>query len=538
MAGLARPATGEAGGPSAPPRPPEGIWQAGKWACGIAVAVALAQTAAAEPHFADRSAALPVVHVYGGGWEHFVGGGVAVFDCNGDGRPDLFAAGGENPARLFVNHSAPGGEIAFGAGEAPELTAVTGAYPLDIDSDGWLDLAVLRVGANLLLKGGPACRFEDASELWGFAGGEAWSTAFSAIWEAGREFPTLAIGNYVDRDDPDGPFEACDDNELHRPAGRRYGEPIALSPGYCALSMLISDWQRAGTPELRISNDRHYYVRGGFEEMWRLNPLAPRGEADSWPKISLWGMGIASRDLTGDGLPEVMLTSMGDQLLQFNRGGGFENAPYGLGTYAQRPHLGDDGRPSTGWHAEFGDVDNDGRVDLFIAKGNVDQMPSNAIHDPNNLLMQQPDGSFVERASEAGVAATERSRGAALVDLNADGLLDVVVVNRRAAMELWQNVTADTGAWVAVEPRQPGANTRAVGAWVELRVGAEVQSREVTVGGGHAGGQAGPLHFGLGAAEAAEARVIWPDGAASSWTRLPLGRRVELWRDGAGLALK
>ena len=64
--------------------------------------------------------------------------------------------------------------------------------------------------------------------------------------------------------------------------------------------------------------------------------------------------------------------------------------------------VGDDGRPSTGWHAEFGDVDNDGRLDLFIAKGNVDQMPSNALHDPNNLLMQTTDGTFIETAAAAG----------------------------------------------------------------------------------------------------------------------------------------
>jgi hypothetical protein len=506
---------------------------------GVALSCVLAVPAgAAEPSFVDRAAALPVAHVYGGGWEHFVGGGVAVFDCNHDSRPDLFAAGGANPARLFVNVSEPGGDIVFRQGESPELTGVTGAYPLDIDSDGWFDLAVLRAGANLLLKGGPDCRFEDASEQWGFAGGAAWTTAFSATWEPGQDFPTLAIGNYVDRSDPEGPFEACDDNELHRPEGRRYGAPITLSPGWCALSMLISDWRRAGTPELRISNDRHYYVRGGYEEMWHLSPLAPRGAAEGWPKVSLWGMGIASRDITGDGLPEVMLTSMGDQLLQFNRGGGYENAPYGLGTYAQRPHIGDDGRPSTGWHAEFGDIDNDGRDDLFITKGNVDQMPTNAIHDPNDLLMQTEDGTFVERAAEAGVATTERSRGAALVDLNGDGRLDIVVVNRRALMELWQNATPGTGAWVEVEPRQAGVNGRAVGAWVELRAGGRVLAREVTVGGGHAGGQAGPLHFGLGPAGAAEARVIWPDGTISGWTRLPLGRRIELWRDGAQLALK
>jgi hypothetical protein len=282
--------------------------------------------------------------------------------------------------------------------------------------------------------------------------------------------------------------------------------------------MLISDWTRAGVPELRISNDRHYYVRNGYEEMWRLKPLSPRTEADGWDKVSLWGMGIASADITGDGLPEVMLTSMGDQLLQFNEGGRMHNAPFELGTYAHRPHVGDDGRPSTGWHAEFGDIDNDGRLDLFLAKGNVDQMPSNAIHDPNNLLMQAGDGTFREVAAEAGIATGERSRGAALADFDGDGRLDLVVSNRRAPLELYRNVTEDTGKWVRIDLRQPGGNRDAIGARVTVETEGIRQSVQRVVGGGHAGGQLLPLHFGIGPARNATVTVTWPDGSTSELT--------------------
>jgi enediyne biosynthesis protein E4 len=485
---------------------------------------------AAGPAFVDRSAGLPVEHVYAGGWEHFVGGGVAVLDCNGDAQPDLYVAGGENPARLFVNDTpGPGAALAFRDGGADPLTGVTGAYPLDIDGDGHLDLVVLRVGPNLLLRGDGACGFTDATALWGFDPGDRWSTAFTATWEPGRDRPTLVIGNYVDRTDPDGPFEACDVNEVHRPEGAAYGPPIEI-PGFCALSMLISDWTRSGAPELRISNDRHYYVRGGYEEMWRLDPLSPRTEADGWEKVSLWGMGIASGDITGNGLPDVMLTSMADQLLQFNEGGRMRNAPFETGATAHRPFTGDDGRPSTGWHAQFGDVDNDGRLDLFIAKGNVDQMPSNAIHDPNNLLMLQPNGTFREAALEAGIATVDRARGAALADFDGDGRLDLVVVNRRAALELWQNATPGAGNWAAVELRDSGPNTRGVGAWLELRTEAGVQVREVTVGGGHAGGQAGPVHFGLGEAGVAELRILWPDGSVTKWMPVPVNAAVTIAR--------
>lgn len=484
----------------------------------------LALPAAAEPRFIDRSAALPGPHVYDGGWEHFVGGGVAAFDCDGDAAPDLFAAGGENPARLMRNTAAPGGALGFAdiSDRLPgPLTGVTGAYPLDIDGDGALDLAVLRVGANLLLRGLGDCRFE-ASD-WGFDGSDRWTAAFSAMWEPGARRPTLAFGNYVNRDDPDGPFEACDVNHLYRPDA--YGAPAVLAPGHCALSMLFSDWRRDGHTDLRVSNDRHYYLRGGAEQMWRLQgPPRLLGPQDGWDRVSIWGMGIASQDLNGDGLPDVMLTSMGDQLLQFaTETPGFKDAPYALGTTAHRPHAGEDGRPSTGWHAAFGDVDNDGRADIFIAKGNVDQMPGMAMQDPNSLLMQNADGSFAERAAAAGVASMARSRGAALADLNRDGRLDLVVVNRRASMELWENASP-AGAWLAVDVSQPGPNRRAVGAWVELRhASGRLEAREITVGGGHASGAAVPVHFGLGDAGGADVRVTWPDGAATDWRRLDAG---------------
>ncbi len=471
-----------------------------------------------------------------------MGGGVAVFDCDGDRLPEIFMAGGSSRSVLLRNRSDRGGPMRFAEDtpDALKLEGVTGAYPLDIDGDAILDLAVLRVGPDLLLRGQGGCAFAPFEDL-GFESGDWWSTAFSATWEGANVLPTLAVGTYVDRADPDGPFEACDAPRLYRPDGAIYRAPLELRPGFCALSALFSDWGHRGRQDLRLSNDRHYYVTEGAEQLWAME-AAPRlyGPEDGWQTHRLWGMGIASRDLDGDGLPEVLLTSMADQKLQSLAGPGphFVDAPYDRGTTAQMPYAGDDGRPSTGWHAAFGDVDLDGRDDLFIAKGNVEQMPSNAMFDPNNLLMQGPDGRFSEAGQVAGIANGAKSRGAALVDLDIDGRLDLVVVNRGAPFEIYRNETPVEGNWVELLPVQDAPNRFAVGGWIEIALGERRIWRELTVGGGHAGGAAGPEHVGLGPVDEVRVRVHWPDGETSGWTELEADRAWTLERHGSDLRVE
>lgn len=487
----------------------------------------MAQTARSEPAFNDISDRLPT-HEYTGGWEHFVGGGVSAFDCSGDDLPDLVAAGGSSEMLLLKNVSYTGG-IAFKRmplGSA--LTGVTGAYPVNIDADGLLDLYVMRVGPDRVLRGTGDCVFSDVTQDWQIPQTDQWTTAFSAWFNAGARFPTLAIGHYVDRANPDGPFGTCDTQTLLIPQDGdtpTYRTKV-LAPGFCTLSMLAAEDAR-GRKSLRISNDRHYYVSGGSEQMWDIEDGRFLGPDDGWDAVSLWGMGIASRDLTGDGRNELMLTSMGDQLLQIAQPDGtYAAAPYGIGSYAHVPYLKGDGRPSTGWHASFADVDNDALPDLFIAKGNVDQMPGMAMRDPNNLLMQQPDGTFAEAGDVAGVADTARSRGAALVDLDADGLLDLVVVNRRAPMRLYRNVTEDAGNAIHVKVNASAPNRFALGARVQVTADGIVQSQQITAGGGHAGAVAAALHFGLGSAGQAQVTVRWPDGSQSDPVTVSAGDSV------------
>ena len=424
-----------------------------------------------------------------------------------------------------------------------------------------MDLAVLRQGANRLYRGLGDCRFADAGEAWGVDGGERWTTAFSATWEGGNRLPTLAFGNYVDRDMWNamhlpfgdtaagaGPTAACPDNVLFRPAGpdaATYAPAIALSPGHCPLSMLFTDWSRAGRPDLLVSNDRFYHEDTGEEQLWHLGAAhlgaehldaahlgaAPRlyGRADGWGRLRIWGMGIASHDITGDGLPDYFLSNMGANRLRTLAPGStgqpdFREVAFDHGVEATRPHAGDDERPSTAWHSQFADVNNDGWIDLFVAKGNVEEMEEAAADDPNNLLLGGPDGRFREASVEAGAASMRRSRGGAVVDLDLDGLLDIVVVNRMANVEILHNRSRGTGHWLQLMLRQEGANRNAIGAWIEVRAQGRIRRHEVAVGGGHVSGQAGWIHVGLGAAASAEVRVQWPDGAWSPWQQSAANR--------------
>ena len=111
-----------------------------------------------------------------------------------------------------------------------------------------------------------------------------------------------------------------------------------------------------------------------------------------------------------------------------------------------------------------------------------------------------------------------------LVDLNGDGLLDMLVVNRWDKARLWRNVgsgSADKpqamGGWLQLRLAQIGGNRDAIGAWVEVDLGGRTIRQELTVGGGHASGHLGWMHFGLGKTANVKLRVLWPHGSWGPW---------------------
>jgi enediyne biosynthesis protein E4 len=506
------------------------------------------------PAYLDETASSGLDHTYGGGFPYVASGGLAVFDCDGDGRQDLYLGGGEGPAALFRNDSEVGGALRFTRtpGAETDLTAVNGAFPVNLDGDELVDLIVLRYGENVALQGAGSCRFERANELWSFDGDDDQTQAFSATWEQGSHWPTLAIGNYVQPNEFDLDTR-CRPHQLFRPlppgydASGVYAEPVPLEPSYCALSMLFSNWSGTGHADLRISNDRAFYRQSdGQEQLWRVEPGQPPllyDAADGWARVQVEGMGIASHDLTGDGRPEVYLTSQGASRLQTlaDAAAGPTYVDIGLprNVNVAHPFTGADTHlPSTAWHPEFDDVNNDGLIDLFVSKGNVDAQPDYAMEDPSNLLLGQPDGAFAEAADRAGILTFDRGRGAALADFNLDGRLDLVESFYGAPARVWRNTgpaesgDAAQGHWLQLRIRQPAPNVDAIGAVVDVRAGDLLIRRELTIGGGHGGGELGWIHFGLGAATAAEVRVTWPDGEVGSWQAVETDEFTVVDREG------
>ncbi len=213
------------------------------------------------------------------------------------------------------------------------------------------------------------------------------------------------------------PWGSCTDNWLHRPkpGAKAFEAPLALKPSHCSLGMLFSDWNRSGTPpfaspmtENTTRADRSRVAHGSGRSAYLYK------DTDGWRYIRIWGMGIAHYDLDFDGYPEYFMTSMADnrlQVLDLPQTGplkpSFKEAAFPRGVTAHRPYMGDDLRPSTAWHTQFEDVNNDGRADLFIAKGNVAKMKDFAARDPNNTCCcSRRTGSSwrpgTRRASAAG----------------------------------------------------------------------------------------------------------------------------------------
>ncbi|MFG0319176.1 MAG: FG-GAP repeat domain-containing protein, partial [Planctomycetota bacterium JB042] len=437
-----------------------------------------------------------------------MGGGAALFDMDGDGDLDAYcvqsgavrsAPADRPPNRLFENAGdGTFSDVTDGSG-ADDRGLGMGVAAGDVDGDGDVDLYVTNVGANVLLANAGAGRFEDVTSAAG-AGDAGWGTsaAFADLdvdgdldlyvcnylhWSAEAELVCYNRGGAEDYCDPQSyAAPAADVLYENDGAGRfvdRTADAGVGAPG-TGLGVVAGDLDADGLPDLFVAND------GRPDFLWRnlgalrfVDEGLERGCAVDGHGAAKAGMGVEAADFDDDGDLDLLVCNLGTETDSYfrNDGGSFVDGTAGIG-------LARTSRPFTRFGVGAFDLDLDGRLDLYQANGRVQRL-SPAFSDdpyaePNLLFRGAADGRFEEVLPRGGTAEprARTSRGAAFGDVDGDGAVDVLVVNRDAEAALLVNRTPGRGA-VAVLDVRDDTGAPALGAVISARVAARTLRREV-----------------------------------------------------------
>jgi len=476
-----------------------------------------------------------------------MGGGVALFDKEGDGDLDLFLVQSgslERPEtadhRLYEND---------GSGRFLDVTSASGVTPggygmgvaaADYDADGDVDLYITCVGPNRLLQNDGGGHFIDVTDGAGVGDG-SWGTSAAFLDFDGDGHLDLFITNYVDWSlateedcfDPTGQSDYCSPlaysapsvDTLYRANGDGTFQDVTAAMGLGAspgngLGVVAGDFDGDGLVDLFVANDQmpdSLWVHG---EDGRLVDRAERfGCARDPHGNPRAGMGVDAVDVEGDGDLDLLVVHMAREQDGFfrNRGGGFveetRQSGIGMGTFRRT-------RFGVGFH----DFDNDGWLDIYVANGRVNQMMPPISEDdiyaePNSLLQGLPEGRWrpVEPSGGTAPEVLLTSRGAAFGDLDGDGAVDIVVGNRDGRPQVLINVAA--GARRPLTVRLLDGSTDALGATATIELEGRTLRRTVKPGYSYCSSSAPLLYFGLGDHEGPlEVEVRWPDGAAETFS--------------------
>jgi hypothetical protein len=477
-------------------------------------------------------------------------GGVAVFDYNKDGRPDIFFTNGANIAtlkkdspkysnRLFSNE----GKGVFKdvtkeaglAGKGYDMGAAVGDY----DNDGYPDLFVTGVHGRTLYHNNGDGTFTDVTKKAGLDGwndpeyGPLWSVAAAWVDVNNDGLLDLFVVNYVqwdyatehlcgfvDRFDYCSPnFYKGSPNQLYLNKGNGTFEDVSEKWGLRkhigkGMGVGVADYNLDGRPDLFVTNDLYYnylFHNSGskFEEV-----AFDEGVALVEDGQFISGMGVDFRDIDNDGYPDITTVGLNNQTFPVWRniqGKGFEEITHPSGIREASLHMG-------GYSPGFFDFDNDGWKDLFVSRGHVEALPKPGTEiEQHNVVFRNPGPSGRWRAlvAEAGLtaAAPARHRGCAFGDFDGDGRMDVVVTGLMQPAEIWMNRTEGAGHWLDVALQGTKSNRDGIGAVVKLVTKAGAQYNQMTSSVGYASSSYGPVHFGLGEEKQAETiEIRWPSG--------------------------
>jgi hypothetical protein len=419
------------------------------------------------------------------------GSGVAIGDYDNDGRPDVFLANVTGNQLFHNNGDGTFTDVTAKAGVGGALLNgkkmwSVGAGWFDYNNDGLLDLFVVNYCVWEVNKD-PYCRVKEGVRAYCHPKNYA------------------SLHNTIYRNNGDGTFTDVS-NELG--IAQQFGK---------GMSVTFADYDGDGYLDAFVANDTtqnflfHNLKGKKFEEV-----ALPAGVGYAPDGVARSGMGADFRDVNNDGRPDIWHTAVENEgfPLWINAGNGeFEDATVASGLRETND--------MSGWGAGMADFDNDGWKDLFVARANVMdnislQKPERRYPEANTIFRNLGDGKFEDVSSKAGpdFQVEAAHRGVAFGDLDNDGRVDMVVSVLNGPAELFHNITENGNHWILLKLVGTKSNRMGIGAQIHVTTeDGKQQWNEVTTAVGYASASDSRVHFGLGKNEKIkEIEIRWPSG--------------------------
>lgn len=506
-----------------------------------------------------------------------IGSGVVLFDCDLDGRLDLFLVQNrasspaakhqlyrQNPDGTFVNAS--------GGSGLDLATAGMGAIAGDVNNDGLPDIVLTEYGATRLFQNRGGCRFEDVTAAAGIDN-PRWAVPASFIDFDRDGWLDLVVGNYLDYD----PTQVCQDVQGHRDfcapkafastpsrlwrnttgvpghaprfEDRTTASGLARTPG-AALGLVCGDFNGDHWPDIFCADDgRANRLFINRKDGTFVDEAAQRGLALNAMGRTAANMGVVYADFDHDGLGDLFVTHLAEEfhaLYRQDQQGLFTDvvAQAGLQQQAWR---------GTGFGAVYVDFDSNGHSDLAFVNGLVrlavpGQKPVADGVDPwwaryaqrSQIFVGEGGGKFRDASESQRVLCAESIVGRSLAagDLDQDGAPDLVIGAIAGPVRILRNVAPSRGHWIHIRATEPAFGNRdAIGAEVRVQAGGQTRWALLQPATSYLVSHDPTLHFGLGiAAQVDSIEVRWADGSAERFEGGAVNRTIHL-RRGAGKPL-